>query len=182
MAHKKRRVINYTVTLLLVATAIAGSSTILLGPIRETTLEQLKVARTMAAECYPEDYTCAEMVGNSLQWRKKYAEYRLQRKVTYTELIGTRLQYSGVDHGAKVHSIMEAMTSTFDFLRIAKNVINGEVSNDFFPSVLYARCDTYPDTAWGRRALRNNVIVRFADGHCAVVIRNDGEGSYFRLP
>ena len=137
----------------------------------------------MGAECYPQDLVCAGMVGNAIYWRTIYASYRLGRIVRADEIIQQPYQFTGITDGARVPSVMRAMENTFYFLPIAQKAIDGELLDNYPPFVLYARCEVLPSKAWGRRALRHNVIVKFDDGHCAVLIdTKTGEGSYFVLP
>ncbi|MCI5212591.1 MAG: hypothetical protein D3910_28245 [Candidatus Electrothrix sp. ATG2] len=137
----------------------------------------------MASECYPLDYVCAGMVGNTIFWRAWYASDRLGRSVRYNEIVWQKYQFSGITDGVRVASIRLAIESTLDFLPVARKAIDGELRDNYPPFVLYARCEVLPSKAWGRRALRHNVIVKFNDGHCAVLIdTKTGEGSYFVLP
>lgn len=169
--------------LLVFLSTIAGSTVVIADRRYKINLAILKAARVMSAECYPHDYVCAGMVGNAIYWRVKYASLRLGRVVGAEEIIQQPYQFSGITGGVRVPSVMQAIESTFYFIPVARKAIDGELLDNYPPFVLYARCEVLPEKAWGLRALLRNIILKFEDGHCAVLIdEKTGEGSYFVLP
>jgi len=170
------------VLMLLFFATVAGGAILYRELAYNVTLTELEVSVTMGAECYPGDITCAGMVGSAIWWRSSLASSRLGRKVSIPEILRTESQFNGVDKNRSVKDILQFISASYKFIPVARQAVRGQLAGQYPPSVLYARCEVLPEKAWGRKALRNNAIVRYSDGHCAVVIGADGSGSYFRLP